>query len=202
MTQVISQEPDGIRARVTRINDVQRTDGQVRTLCSILAQTGQMAVFEHDVGRTMDIDPDVRKAASTTYELAAAQLRNIIDDTSRWTATESEGDKFIENLAAANLQATQEQVKVLRQRQRPAFVLGASVRQIIRNDNGEPAWIAYVGSEPVSDGLIGIGPSPQTAFQAFDQAYFETVKKAEAPPAAQEEIQAPAPKKTSARKKK
>jgi hypothetical protein len=172
--------------QVIRVADVTRTNVQANILLGIASQASQLLVKSHEIGTTLEIDPDAAKTARETFELAHVRLRDLIDETVRWTPDDDMRPAF-ESLQAsqakvldAEASLDNERAKLSRESQRPCFLLGARVRQFARND-GSLAWVAFLGDFPQQDGLTGEGMSAQEALEAFDAAYSTQLSAPDAP---------------------
>lgn len=203
MAQIITASPDpeapDKKTRLVRLNDVHRTESQVRVLCSILEQTEGMCHSFTDTGQSYEQDKRVREAAVTTYELAATQLRNIIDEQSRWNLRDSDGDRYTEQLAEANLVVARRQEALILEKSRPCYSLGAKIRQIRRQSDGALLWIAFLGSEPRNDSLLGVGATAAEALANFDRAFTARAEDS-APPTPGPASEAKTPKKSKKKK--
>lgn len=174
---------------LVRVSDPKRTQGQVATLLSILTQCERLLASHVETGCTLEINQKAEEAAAETYALVQSQLRNIVDDQSRWQLNVSEGDRYVERLAEAQLSVVEDQKHTLGVMRCPHRVLSAKIKQV---DNG---WVAYIGDEPAADGLYGFGRSPIEAFYAFDEAFRTRV------PARPEQAAAKKTARTSRKKK-
>jgi hypothetical protein len=165
---ILPEGGKGPKTQVLRIADPKRTDLQVKTLMSIASLCENLLWGEGEVGRAAEVNPVAEKAAASTYDAAMAQLRNIIDDMPRWQLDVSAGDRYLERLAAAQLQVTEDQRRQLSRMSAPHRYLGANIAQI------DGLWVAWLGDgSPTMQSLHGIGPSPAEALAAFDEAYLK-----------------------------
>ena len=201
MTQVIQgqqpgdpQKSDGPKYKLIRSTDLDRTKEQVGILISVLEEARTMAHVFLDSGQTYEVDPRVKEAAARTYESAALQLRNLLDEQPRWGPVDPEVEGFVEQLAQSNLEVAEAQKRLLLERTRPCFVIGATLHRIVVE--GQPGWLAAVGKEPDPNSLVGLGLSPEQALRAFDVAY----RKAEAQKPAEPDA-TPSPEPSAAPKK-
>lgn len=163
---------------VVRISDPKRTDAQVHTLLRIMAQCQNILAKEQQIGALVEINPKAEEAAAETYSLACAQLRNLIDDQPRWSLTESDGDKYIERLAEAQLSVVTDQKESLELMRRPHRRYNAHIAFF-----GDK-WIAWIGdSNPNAQTLNGFGLSPAEALADFDENFLKRIEaqKTEAP---------------------
>lgn len=164
------------KTQVLRIADPRRTDLQVKTLMSIASLCENLLWGEGEVGRASEVNPVAEKAAADTYDAAMQQLRNIIDDMPRWQLDVSEGDRYLERLAAAQLGAVEDQRRQLARMSAPHMFLSANLAKI------DGLWIAWLGDgNPTVQSLHGVGPSPAEAFAAFDEAYLTRATTPAAP---------------------
>lgn len=153
------------------------TNNQIDGLLRIVsAMTGALGVT-HSVGldRSEPVLPEEsRAAAELTFWAACDQLQRIIKDSKRWNmdfqkSLEARSDSLFkqqEEFLAAQVAASKEVGK-------PHFKYRPEMKRI-----GTGGWICYVGDiEKPDEGncIIGIGPTPAEAVNAFDEQFYGTV---------------------------
>lgn len=179
--------------QVIRVADVTRTAAQANILLGIAAQASQLLAKTSEIGTTVEIDPDAAKTAKDTYELAHVRLRDLIDDPQRWSAFDDMKQAFDTLQASQNrvleaeLELTKDRARLVRESNRPCFVLGAGVRQMSLPD-GKLVWVSFIGQFPQPDGIIGEGASPEEALAAFDAAYARKIDSTSRQPDEQEPL--------------
>lgn len=188
----LTSEPDKNqpRTKVLRIADPQRTSAQVNTLLSILERCERPLHNSAEIGAQVHLNAEAEKAAELTYVLAMLQLRNIIDDMPRWQLGVSDGDKYVEKLAAQQSEIAEHQREILMQQSMPHRQLHP---QLKRFDVGWIAWLGQ-GEQPRPGELAGVGVSPVDALRQFDIAFFAKLNRQPPPPAEPEAPPAPKPK--------
>jgi hypothetical protein len=151
--------------QLTSLNNLERTQQQVQTLLNIASNCENVLVFETEIGSSVEVEDDVQESATETYLAAHVQLRNIIDDMSRWGDTDS-GEIQTRQLVEGNVNLLKKQQAAIDEQSKPHRRLNCQLRLF---QNG---WVAWVGAEtPNSDTLHGIGTSPELALEAFDRNY-------------------------------
>lgn len=169
-------------AQVIRVADITRTVQQANTLLGIAAQSANLLVKSHDIGTTVEIDPVAAEAARKTYELAHVRLRDLIDDEARWGKDDDLRPAFDKLHASqakvheAEALLADKQKELVAASMRPSVFLGAHVRQFAL-PTGEKVWVAFLGSAPHPDSVVGEGASPKEAMDAFDRAYEAKVEQ-------------------------
>jgi hypothetical protein len=175
-----------------RIADPNRTHQQVKTLLAIVEGSEKILANVMEVGETTDFDKEAVASARSTHTLAHLQLRNILDDQNRWILNSSDGDQYLERLAEAQGQVTEDQKQNLALLRRPHRRYNAQLQFF-----PQVGWIAWVGGNlPTDTCLHGIGLSPEAAFQSFDMAFLRKAERQEpSPPEIPESPIAKKPKK-------
>ena len=170
--------------RLVRLNNIDRTQQQVRVLLSVVDMCQHLMVKDPEIGCTIDINPEAEKAAADTYALAQVRLRDLIDDQERWGKSDSQADVFTERLAKANLEVAEQQKINLDLLRRPSRIYSATVQKVPLQ-NSRIVWCAFLGSQPMNAALLGLGESPAAALAAFDEEFYRNVEQppAEPPPA-------------------
>ena len=168
-------DKDGDRTPVQllRLNGLERLEQQVKILCGISSTCEQVLAVSEDEDSTLEIDEKVTGCAIETYVAAHMQLRNIIDDSARWGATDPT-DCSTEDLVKGNARIQEKQMEALRQSQMPHRKLNCQLKLF------QTGWIAWMGGEfPSSSLLHGIGSSPEEALNNFDINYIQRLKQTE-----------------------
>lgn len=160
-------DKDGDRTPVqlTRLSNTERTAAQVQVLLNIAANCADVCAIALESGDQFDPSDEVVEAASETYVQAQIQLRNIIDDMSRW-GTVDEQDTLAEDLVKGNALLLKKQQAAVDSTQAPHRRLNCQLRLF------QAGWIAWVGADtPSPEVLHGIGKSPKEALENFDRNF-------------------------------
>lgn len=182
---------------IVRIADPKRTRSQVDTLLTIAAQCERFLTTFLEAGDSRTINPEAEAAAAKTFVMVQEQLRNIVDDMPRWQLNASDGDRYLERLAQAQLAIVEDQRETLAMTNKPHRRLGAKLRRF------QHVWIAWLGDgEPRQHDLHGIGASPAEALERFDEAYLARVEPSPANPTPDKPDVSPEPQKRPRRRKK
>ena len=107
-------------------------------------------------------------AAENTFIKAFARLDTILEDGSRW------GSNFQDKLEADYHKAYAENIAFLTAQRKSAEEISSPHArlnpQLAKLKSGD--WVVMTGNDPgAADAIIGIGPTPDAAIQAFDDAF-------------------------------
>lgn len=178
MSKVASSSPDPDKDTLTlqRQPDTHKSDAHVSQLLAIGNHSMQLLVLPTNVSEAVDANPDAVKTALETFQLAHLQLRNLIDETRRWTLDRTEGEKESSSLVQSTLDLYNEKTNNAKTHNRPSVFLRPKIMQL------ELGWVVWVGGDlPRKSDLHGIGDSPELAMKAFDSVYYTVQKIAETP---------------------
>ncbi len=189
MSKVSTDAPDQPEKETTVLRqfDTSKSDAHVAQLLHIAEQASKYLWSRQEVGEVIDVDKTLQDESRETLRLVHVRLRDLIDETPRWslapTATERESSKLVNS----TLELYGEKVKNAKIYNRPSIFLRPKIARF------EVGWIAWIGGDtPLKKDLHGIGASPELALEAFDQAYRTLEKIADAQPAVV--VPPPAPK--------
>ena len=154
-----------------------KTQTQCGVLLAVLEKCGYFVMSDPSSGqefssKTPEFDESelaARKAASSTYEAACFQLRNLIDDPSRWQLADDETEKRTGEIVAASLKSEKARAEGLGQLIRPCRMFATNCRYV----SSVGRWAAWHGSDLSSFSVHGLGDSQREAMEAFDTAYGE-----------------------------
>lgn len=153
---------------IVRLADPKRTRSQVDTLLTIAGQCERFLTTFLEAGDSRTIHPDAEAAAAKTYVMAQEQLRNILDDMPRWQLNASDGDRYLERLAQAQLAVVEGQKETLAMTNKPHRRLNANIQFFPE----QGVWVSWVGAGPPTPvSLHGVGRSPAEAYAELDAAY-------------------------------
>jgi hypothetical protein len=172
MSKVATQNPDpndDSDTEITQLPDTAKSGAHVSQLLTISEHCAKYLWAREEIGTTLTVDPILTKECRATIELAHEQLRNLIDETRRWsldpTRTELESSKLIDSTMALYDQKTVN-AKIYN---RPSLFLRPQIRLF---DKGWFVWSGWPEG-PRNTDLYGRGDSPALAMQAFDAAYYD-----------------------------
>ena len=166
---------------VLHATDEEKTISQMGILLQAQAEARQILWARTEAGGTVDVDAGAREAASSTYASAALQLRNIIDDQSRWTIKANSMEEKTEAVLSLKLREQQSRALLNERLSQPSSILRPKLR-IVSMPDGRPAWCCWLGGDaPIGADVHAIGPSPEAAVRAFDAAFREQLPD-EGPP--------------------
>ncbi len=186
--------PDNKPLSISRLADTQKSDAHVSQLLHIAEHCAKYLYVRTEVGETLEVQPVIYKEAGKTYEMVHVRLRDLIDETPRWslnpTLHEREATKLIDSAMELYNQKTIN-AKIYN---RPSIFLRPKIGKF------DPGWIVWIGGDvPTKRDLHAIGISPAVAMQNFDEAYYALEKVADAQPAV---VVTPAPKRALRKPKK
>lgn len=157
------------QATIYKIGSIHRTNLQIGMLLSVCDKCSDMLARTEEIGHTTTVDRAAVEAASSTYALAQQRLRDIIDDTPRWTLDLDPDESIIRDTLLTNRETARisaQNAQLLQRRQilmaRPCVVFCAQVKQL---PGGK--FAAYLGSFQKS-AVVGIGDSASEAMIDFD----------------------------------
>lgn len=165
MSHVALAAEDPLPSASIRSSPALKTGQQIGILLSILREAGQFLANGESEDHTDKAETDARIETSKTLGDACLQLRNIIDEQTRWTL-EDTSDALQQAMERAERDIAASRLATIQNMNRPCIMLAAKVR-FFQNTN---CWVAWVG-ELVSGTLHGSGPTPEAALQAFDIVY-------------------------------
>lgn len=186
MSQVATALNDGPEGstptKLVQFNSLERLVTQVNTLLAVVDKTHDLLQTGHDVGASVETDPQAKEECRKTHELAHLRLRDILDDQQRWGAQDPQHDRLVQRLIESNLKVHEEQRRSVAEARRPSALLRATCRVASLMLDGQRAvrWVAFLGAQPTNDGLVGIGASPDEAMRNLDARYLEKLELAQA----------------------
>lgn len=181
MSKVASEIPDRSDndkpIAIGRLADTQKSDAHVAQLIHIAEQSSKYLWFRQEIGESLEVDKTLQDESRKTLELAHLRLRELIDESRRWSldpsAHEREATKLIDSTLALYDQKTIN-AKIYN---RPSIFLRPKIGRF------DAGWIAWIGGDlPTRRDLHALGDSPALAMQAFDDAYYDLQKIAETQP--------------------
>lgn len=159
--------PENEGPHLYRVRDTEKSESQVKQLLEIIGGCRSQLFHSSQIGETVEKHPVVEAQAAKTFELAHLQLRNIIDDQSRWIMAPSQAERDATSLVDATMKlydAKTHNVKVL---SRPCIYLRPKICKF-----PDIGWCAWIGGDlPRKNDLHGTGTSPSAAMNAFDEAF-------------------------------
>lgn len=142
-----------------------KTGQQIGALLAVFQHTGAF-LSSGDPLRGVDKPEEAaREQAVKTFELVNYQLRNLLDDPTRWAAT-TPADELEDKVEEIEAALSQVKLDALRNLQRPSVILRATVRFV--SEVG--AWVCWTG-ELTNGALHGHGATPEEAMDRFDTVY-------------------------------
>lgn len=142
-----------------------KTGKQMRVLLDVLLETRSF-LQQGENFRVRDTpEEEARVAAARTYESASLQIRNLLDEQSRWAPVDP-ADRLEDKIEEIDAAIAQVRLRSLQELQRPCVVLQAKVRFLPQHAR----WVAYVGE--LGEGCLhGAGATPADALANFDTVY-------------------------------
>lgn len=178
MSKVASASPDPDKDTLTlqRQVDTHKSDAHVSQLLAIGNHSMQLLVLPGNFNERVDANPDAVKTALETFQLAHLQLRNMIDETRRWSLDPTASEKEASRLVESTLDLYNEKTANAKIYNRPSVFLRPKIAQL------EMGWCVWVGGDlPRKSDMHGLGNSPAEAMNAFDAVYHTVRKISEAP---------------------
>lgn len=180
---------------IGRLADTQKSDAHVAQLLHIGEYCSKYLCCRLEVGETFEINPTLTKECVETLALVHVRLRDLIDEQRRWSLDPSVHEREASKLVDSTLELYSEKTKNAKLYNRPAIFLRPRIGRF------ERGWITWVGGDsPMHRDLHGIGDTPELAMKAFDTAFYDQQKLADAQPAVV--IPPPAPKRAPRKSKK
>lgn len=159
---------DGSPATLMNMSSTERLQAQVGALLMVSARCENLLVTGGETGSSIDVHEGSKAEAAKTYELAQLRLRDIIDDTTRWTPNDNEHDRLLTKMVESNLVIHEAQKKNLEEFRRPSKLYNANLRLT------ESGWLAWIGSgAPDASHVHALGNTPAEAFRNLDKAFLE-----------------------------
>lgn len=180
-------EKEDTRPKIIRTTDLQKTQGQVYSLLSIIDKSTDLLACVKEPGYEWDVDENAKGEAQKTHWAAHRRLRLILDDSSRWEPQDKGAEKLAQQALRESVKQSKAEQARIAEDNRPSSRLKPNLALL------DPGWVAWYGTpEPSTISLHGIGQSPEAALEAFDKAYHARVKidKKRAHDTAQKALQA------------
>lgn len=159
---------DGRQASISvhRTTDLTKTSAQTSTLLAISKHLSDLLFTRDDTEFKGSYYPGTQSEALKTFEFVQSQLRNIIDDQSRWNLDENSSEQLITRALEEEIQLSRMQQAALLRRPRPCVELQARVAQL---EDGR--WVVWVGAESPTPGCLhAMGDTAAEAMDRFDVA--------------------------------
>jgi hypothetical protein len=147
---------------------LEKTDVQLRMLMGVYRGMEEV-MSSSDRADYNQYPNDVVQKASGTAIMALHQIDNILDDPRRWSVDESDLEKNYTACLKSAAAITDAQVIRAKLDSMPHVRHGARLARVGLND-----WVAVLGT---GDGqqVLGRGPSPQAALDAFDRVFLQGI---------------------------
>jgi len=193
MAKVATQSPDSPKddetLSIQRLPDTAKSDAHVEQLLHIGEFSAKWLWFREEIGGVTTIDPILAAESKKTFELVNIRLRDLVDETRRWSLDPTASELETKKLVDSTLELYRAKTENARLHNRPSLFL----RPKIAKFEGI-GWVAWLGEgPPLKQHLHGIGDSPELAFEAFDKCYRTHEKIADAQPPAPAPAPPPAP---------
>lgn len=140
----------------------ERTAQQVGSLLAIVNHLKDFTAQSPEAGQTLDVSAEVRKQADDTTCAAMHQLRNIVDDMSRWTSVMTPLEDAHAAMIRANVKLIDAQRNSVDASNRPSVRFQAP---LVRTKDGYAAVLVE------TDEILGVGPTPDAALRDFDRNF-------------------------------
>lgn len=180
-----------------RESNLTRTRGQVDVLLNICNHASNFLASNPDIGTQVVVDPVLENEARKTYELAALQLRNLLDDPVRWGSAEPDTEQLARKVLVDTAAHLAEERRVTAEKLRPSTRLNPTLR--LTEHQG---WLAWHGNIPTANSLHAFGASPEEALKNFDAVFERRVELNERAAEDKPAEEAPKAKPSKKRKKK
>lgn len=148
------------------LDPIERTSTQIAILRGILTSTGEYLGHQNQVGVEDTVPKEVRDAAAKTACLTFSQLDNIIDDMSRWTASDDEQMGALKALLAAETRrAESEHAKARLESDMVRLMMTPFMQQrgmLLQRNDGK--YIAVNESQS----FMSVADTPQKAIDKFN----------------------------------
>lgn len=170
---VITASPEGPnsnrKVQVVRLTDIEKTTGQVDVLLKIADHCSGIFFEPTALENRCDRPQAASDTALKTFELAHLQLRQLIDEQSRWSTEDRVDEGLVDEMLENSIALLAEQRSRLAEASRPSRRFQPRLAKL---ESGQ--WIAWYGfPEPVLAAPRGLGSTPEEAVQDFDRNFVE-----------------------------
>jgi hypothetical protein len=200
MAKTATQNPDSPKddetLSIQRLPDTAKSDAHVAQLLQIGEFSAKWLWMREEIGGTTTVDPVLATESKKTFELVNLRLRDLVDETRRWSLDPTAAEKETTKLVDSTLELYRAKTENAQLHNRPSLFLRPKIAKF-----ENVGWVAWLGEgPPLKQHLHGIGASPELAFEAFDKCYRTHEKIADAQPPAPPPAPAPAPSSKPVRK--
>lgn len=173
MTKAVSTrfQPEGpddeAAIEVLHPDSGERNSRQISDLLALRNEARGLLITREEIGVTTNIDADAAADARDVYTAAGHQIRNILDDMSRWGSGPGETERETLRLLETKLH----HIKAGREfNDRPCVRYRPRIAQMPIVPDNKLVWVVWLGAdEPQKNGPHGIGQTPEEAMLDFDR---------------------------------